>query len=164
MNTTRLHCSEQKALQQFAVEELVDFVHVGRGRRRCATSIYTNPSHRQSPRVSIQRSITKYISTVLRSKKFLSTKNTPMRMTQPATHRPHTITDKHMNNCHMCNFYTIQVINIPGCQLSLLRQLFSKSLLILLMGWSFFLSQRGSEKHSWKETIRRNNCYDFCLN
>ena len=123
MNTTRLHCSEQKAFQQFAgesVEELVDFVHVGRGSRRGATSIYTIPSHGQSPRVWIQRSITKYISTLLRSKKFLSTKNTPMRMTQPATHRPHRITDKHMINCHMCNFHTMQVINIPGCQLSLL--------------------------------------------
>jgi hypothetical protein len=130
INTIRLHCSNRSSrkVNLLLRSLLVDFVHVGRGRRRSrchVNSIYTSPSHRQliSLRVSrsIQRSITKYISCTLivgaASKTLLSTKNTPIRMTQqPATHRrPHTITDKHMNHCHMCNPYTMQVINIPGC-------------------------------------------------
>jgi hypothetical protein len=75
---------------------------------------------------SIHRSITNWntsISTLIvgaGGKTLLSSARRtprPMRMTQqPATHRrPHTITDKHMSHCHMCNSYTMEVINIPGC-------------------------------------------------
>lgn len=170
---------EQKlSTESNSLQELVDFDRSGRGgeEKRCHVNLYKQvPATDSNVRVcvsidpQVDHAVHQHIN-CWRSKTFQFSPRTtpqcnaddPTSNSSTAHNHPQTY-EPQFAICVIlptrCRWSTSR----GECQLSLSRQSFSVSLLMLSMDW-WFLSFTKRRHISWKESIRRNNCSDFCLN